>query len=142
MTQDNLLIDGLRAAGARITAQRIAICRWLEGNDRHPTASNVYAALNGQFPTMSLSTVYNTLSTLVDLNLLHEVGPAPDGSMRYDPNTQPHLNLVCTRCGRIIDAQEAAPAVIGEVASRYGFTAAECSIVIYGTCPDCQHAES
>jgi Fur family peroxide stress response transcriptional regulator len=138
MSEGNLLIDGLREAGARITTQRIAICRLLENNDSHPTASDVYAALNGQFPAMSLSTVYNTLSMLVDLNLLHEVGPAADGSMRYDPNTQPHFNLVCTNCGRIIDTEEAVPATIGKMASRYGFVLADRSITLQGICPDCQ----
>ena len=142
MDEGNLLIAGLREAGARITTQRIAICRWLGNNESHPTASDVYTALNGQFPAMSLATVYNTLSMLVDLNLLHEVGPAADGSMRYDPNVQPHFNLVCIRCGRIVDAEEPIPGTIGKLAARYGFALDDHSIALHGICPDCQRAES
>ena len=88
----NPLIDGLRHAGAKLTAQRLAVCDWLYGNESHPTAADVYQALSEQFPTMSLATVYNTLSLLAELDLIHEVGSADDGSTRYDPKTAPHAH--------------------------------------------------
>ena len=74
--EDNPLIDGLRASGAKITAQRIAICNWLLNTNTHPTANAVYEAIRDDFPTMSLATVYNTLSLLEGLGLLHQVARA------------------------------------------------------------------
>ena len=134
----NPLIDGLRRAGAKMTPQRLAICTWLYGNTSHPTAADVYAALQGVFPTMSLATVYNTLSLLADLDLIHEVGTAPDGSTRYDPNTAPHLNLICNRCQRIIDVEDVDLSKLGSIASAYGFEVADVNVSLHGLCAECQ----
>src|SRR5690606_10922187 len=39
--------------GYRVTSQRLAIYRYLIGTDSHPTADDIYQALQKQFPTMS-----------------------------------------------------------------------------------------
>ncbi len=135
----NPMIDGLRNNGARITAQRIAICEWLEACLTHPTAADVYDALHERYPTMSLATVYNTLSTLAALDLIHEIGQAEDGSIRYDPHIDPHVNLVCSRCQRIIDL-EMDLSLIQQAAIAAGFTPDHTTAVVHGLCADC-HAE-
>ncbi len=142
--QDNPLIEGLRAAGAKITAQRIAICNWLYGNHSHPTAAAVYEALRDDFPTMSLATVYNTLSLLEKLDLIHEIGRASDGSARYDADTEPHLNLVCTVCERVIDIPDVVDSSeLERAAAEHGFQIHDASFVAHGICADCQRdAES
>jgi Fur family peroxide stress response transcriptional regulator len=134
---DNPLISGLREAGAKLTAQRLAICNWLRGNDSHPTVADVYQALCDDFPTMSLATVYNTLSLLTELDLIHEVGTADDGSMRYDPKTAPHINLACRRCGRIIDVDGVDLSHFEQLAPEYGFKVADVNIVLHGVCAEC-----
>jgi Fur family transcriptional regulator, peroxide stress response regulator len=136
--QDNPLIDGLRAAGAKMTAQRLAICRWLHGNDSHPTAADVYQALRGDFPTMSLATVYNTLSLLAELDLIHEVAKAEDGSSRFDPNTAPHLNLICTHCQQIIDVEDVDLSHVEQLPPLYGFAVADINVLVHGLCANCQ----
>jgi Fe2+ or Zn2+ uptake regulation protein len=52
--------------GLKMTPQRIAIIDYLKGNTTHPSALDVYKAVSERFPTMSFTTVYNTLQTLRD----------------------------------------------------------------------------
>ena len=138
----NSLIKGLKDSGAKLTAQRLAICDWLHNNADHPTAADTYDALSVQFPTMSLATVYNTLSLLVDLDLIHEAGTAGDGSTRYDPKTAPHLNLVCTHCHEIIDVDEVDLSAFKELARQNGFNVTGIKVMIHGLCGDCQQEAS
>lgn len=123
-----------------MTAQRLAICEYLEDNDEHPTAADVYEALQVEFPTMSLATVYNTLSLLVELDLIHEIGATPDGSTRYDPHTAPHLNLLCTRCQRIVDINDIDLSELNRLSVARGFQVYDVNVTVHGLCPDCQRA--
>lgn len=138
MLQDNPLIDGLKTSGARITPQRIAICKWLYGNLSHPTAAEVYDALSSEFPTMSLATVYNTINLLEELDLVHPVVKSEDGSIRYDPDTKPHVNLVCMQCGQIIDLPDVDLKHIEASVAEQGFLAHDYSVVVHGVCAACR----
>jgi Fur family peroxide stress response transcriptional regulator len=68
----------------------------------HPTADQIHRKVTENYPTMSLATVYQTLHLLTELGLLQELGFS-DRVSRYDPNTSPHINIVCPRCGEIYD---------------------------------------
>lgn len=56
----------LRAEGVRITRQRMAILSALAGSTDHPTAEELLARARKQDASVSLATVYRTLSVLVD----------------------------------------------------------------------------
>lgn len=121
-----------------MTAQRLAICNWLYESESHPTANDVYDALREQFPTMSRATVYNTLSKLEALDLIHEVARGEDGSVRYDANTANHVNLLCRRCQRIFDIAEVDLEGIHRLAAAQGFQLDDINLVVHGLCADCQ----
>jgi Fur family transcriptional regulator, peroxide stress response regulator len=135
------LLEGLQAAGIKLTAQRKAICDWLQGSETHPSAAVVFESLKNTTPGLSLATVYNTLSLLVELDLIHEVTHSPDGSVRYDPNTTPHLNLVCYSCGAIFD--QPIPTehinVLNHLVQAQQFAMRDAIIVLHGLCKYCQH---
>jgi Fur family peroxide stress response transcriptional regulator len=59
-------ISVLREKGAKITAQRIAILRQLEGRTDHPSADTLYKELSVEYPTMSVATVYSTAQLLAE----------------------------------------------------------------------------
>jgi len=139
--ETNRLIAGLRQTGAKITAQRVAICEWLENNDSHPTAADVYAALQSSFPTMSLATVYNTLSLLATQDLIHEIGTAEDGSTRYDAQTDAHINLMCIRCHKVVDVEQPNLTFFKQIGPEHGFDLTDISIVVHGICADCKEKE-
>jgi Fur family peroxide stress response transcriptional regulator len=58
------MLADLKRAGLKLTPQRIAIVRELDGDETHPTAQELYERLLPAFPTMSFATVYNTLAAL------------------------------------------------------------------------------
>ena len=98
---DQQAAQTLRDAGLKATPQRLAILRALEGDETHPTAQELFERLRGDFPTLSVATVYNTLSALTQMSRCKplELG----GPVRFDPNTTAHDHAVCERCGRIGD---------------------------------------
>lgn len=132
----DLMISALRAAGRRITAQRLAIIDSLEGRTDHPSARRLFDDLRRSGSPPSLGTVYNTLTALVDAGALREID-FQSTDTRYDPNLHPHLNLVCNRCGSITDLEHDAPLPPEEIFRRTGFTVRELRLEYRGLCPAC-----
>ncbi|MCC7355298.1 MAG: transcriptional repressor [Anaerolineae bacterium] len=139
ITRTDIFVQTLRQAGLRLTPQRLAICRLLATTARHPTAQMIYDALRPEYPSLSLATVYNTLDVLVQLNMIHALGSAGDDAEHYDGNTDPHINLACISCHRVIDLE--APRVQTleeEVAANSGYHLLGARVMYYGLCPECQ----
>ncbi|MFX1571822.1 MAG: Fur family transcriptional regulator [Promethearchaeota archaeon] len=99
---DKELINLFRDKGFKVTVQRLAICKYVLPRGDHPSAEQIYQALKIDYPTISLGTIYKTLHLMQDLNIIQELG-FKDGSRRYDPDMDPHINMVCTKCGKIYD---------------------------------------
>jgi Fur family transcriptional regulator, peroxide stress response regulator len=134
-----IFINTLSDAGLRLTPQRIAICNLLAGSQEHPTAQMIYDALHPNFPSLSLSTVYNTLDTLVRLGVVNVLGTAGDGVEHYDPDIQPHVNLACLLCHRVIDLHsQFVDALEQEVVAASGYKIKGARVMYYGYCPKCQ----
>ncbi len=95
-------IDLCREKGLNVTYQRIKIFESLNQIDTHPTAEEIYQIVKKEYPSISLATVYKTLETFAENDLISKVTPLHDLA-RYDGNTSPHHHLVCIKCKRIID---------------------------------------
>ena len=92
----------LSGYGIRPSVQRIAIMRYLLKNRTHPTADDVYEALKKQIPTLSKTTVYNTLKLFVDNGAALYIG-IDEKNARFDGCVESHAHFRCKRCGKIID---------------------------------------
>jgi Fur family peroxide stress response transcriptional regulator len=106
------MLAGVRAAGLKLTPQRMAIVKELASDETHPTAQEIFERLRPGLPTMSFATVYNTLGALSSAGLCAALSLSP-GSGRFDPNMAPHHHLVCDVCGAVRDLPPAAPASAG-----------------------------
>jgi len=138
---DEELTKRLRAAGLRLTPQRLAVYRVLVNTNIHPTAAQIFTQLRERMPSISQATVYNTLQVLVNEGLVHEVGDAGDGSSHYDADITPHVNLVCRRCQRITDFHDPHIAGLDQLVARNtGYSLLGARLVYYGLCPGCQAA--
>lgn len=91
----------LRADGLRMTHQRLEVIRELASATHHPDADALFRAVRERVPTISLDTVYRTLSTLAARGLIERI-EAPGGA-RFDPDVSMHHHFICVRCGRILD---------------------------------------
>ncbi|CAM5427130.1 Fur family transcriptional regulator [Bacillus safensis FO-36b] [Bacillus safensis subsp. safensis] len=76
-------LDALKETGVRITPQRHAILEFLVNSMTHPTADDIYKALEGKFPNMSVATVYNNLRVFRESGLVKELTYG-DSSSRFD----------------------------------------------------------
>ncbi len=138
MDIESSLIDALRQADLRLTPQRLAICHLLVNNPEHPSAQQIYEQLRPQYPSLSLTTVYNTLEALVSLGAIHNLGNDVSGTIRYDAETAPHANLICTSCNRIVDFHSShVQALTNEVKDHSGYKIAGARVLYYGLCEDC-----
>jgi Fe2+ or Zn2+ uptake regulation protein len=74
----------------------------LEHDRNHPTAEQLFKRLQQDYPSLSLSTVYQTLDTFLRAGLCRRVPGAGD-RMRVDGMPQDHDHAVCRVCGVIFD---------------------------------------
>jgi Fe2+ or Zn2+ uptake regulation protein len=131
------LTDVFRDQGLRVTPQRQAIFRLLQGNDGHPTVESLYEAARVEMPTISLKTVYQTVHDLESMGevTLIDLGT---GSVRVDPNVEDaHHHLICSRCGKVRDLPIDFPALQVPPHLRRGFSVAAVEVNFRGLCDDC-----
>lgn len=93
-----------RKAAVRLTPQRLEIFREVAASLDHPDAEAVLRGIRARMPTVSLDTVYRTLSLLRGLGLITALGPRRE-SVRFDANLRPHHHYVCMKCGRTWDVE-------------------------------------
>ncbi|MHB9026573.1 MAG: Fur family transcriptional regulator [Armatimonadota bacterium] len=137
------LIDGLKRAGVKMTHQRLEICREIATATNHPTVEAVYAGVRARVPTISLDTVYRTLSLLVELGLIEKLGTTQE-SMRFDGNTSPHHHFICNHCGEAFDfySDRYDRLPVPEEVSTFG-RVEKIQVEIRGICQRCaQHSAS
>jgi len=127
-----------RRRGLPVTVQRRAIFEALLGRRDHPTADQIYEAVRDRLPSLSRTTVYRVLETLVDVGAARRVAH-PDAVARFDPVTRRHHHLVCERCGALTDLDDDAVAAIGlPDTGAAGFRIDDYSISFTGVCSACQ----
>lgn len=134
-----------RARGLPITTQRKTIFEMILDRTDHPTADQVYDQVRERIHTISRTTVYRILDTLVELGLITKI--CHHGSAaRFDPRIHQHHHLVCLYCEKIIDVDEKRlnnvewPDVRGQ-----GFEIRDYHIHFRGVCAACRrtaHAKS
>lgn len=128
----------LKDLGLRITPQRLAILRAVVMHPGHPTVEELHKELLQEFPSMSLATVYKTITMLKQQDEILELEFSRDS--RYDgKNPRPHPHLICKSCGKIIDPQVPGLAeMIESLQQSTGFSVTSHRLDFYGECPQCK----
>jgi len=136
------LRSSLHDLGRRLTPQRQRVLSVFErsGEGRHLSAEQVHQELLDGQERVSLATVYRTLRLLSSLGLLQEL-ELPEGGRRYELANDAHRDhhhLVCVRCGRTEEFENAAVLSAGEAAALlHGFQLLECVLNVRAVCPAC-----
>jgi len=141
MTTREDSISALRKIGVTPSPQRTAIYHFLRTHAIHPTAETIFEAVRPEQPTLSLTTVYNTLKLLVEKQAVREI--IIEGSeLRYDADMSEHGHFKCLHCGRIYDLfpDENKPLVPFVPGLPDGFVLKEIQLSCRGYCPktDCR----
>jgi len=127
--------ESLESVGLRCTPQRYAVMAFLMECHRHPTAAEIFEAVNRMDPRSSKATTYNNLRDLVEAGLVREV--AVEGrAARFDAKGVRHHHFICDRCGNVEDIEwhnvpRPASKSIGKRVLR------ECEVIFRGLCSNC-----
>jgi Fur family transcriptional regulator, peroxide stress response regulator len=125
----------LADSGLRSTPQRYAVMAFLMEQSGHPTAVEIFEAVNRLDPRSSRATIYNNLRDLVQAGLVREV--AVEGrAARFDVKGVRHHHFICDRCGNVEDVEwyevpRPASASLGRRVLR------ECEVIFRGVCAKC-----
>ncbi|SMP44131.1 Fur family transcriptional regulator [Anoxynatronum buryatiense] len=92
----------LQEHGVKPSYQRTRIFEYLLNHMTHPTVDEIYQALSDQIPTLSKTTVYNTLKAFMEAQLVRMVN-IEDHEARYDVDLSTHGHFKCEQCGTIYD---------------------------------------
>ncbi len=90
-----------KSKGIKITIQRIKIYEYLLKNRTHPDVEDIFNELKKEIPTISRTTIYNTLKEFVEKGLILEIPTAY--KLCFDAYTKPHSHFICDVCGKIYD---------------------------------------
>ena len=111
---------------------RIKVLEYLDKNRVHPTADEIYEGLEKEIPTLSKTSVYNTVKLFRQAGLIAELTIEED-KLRYDFNTAFHGHFKCERCGKVYDV----PEVDTENKNLEGFLVKEKNVYYSGVCKGC-----
>ena len=92
----------LEEKGIKPSIQRIQIFKCLMDNRNHPTAKEIYERISKKIPTLSKTTVYNSVKLFEDKGILKPIR-VKEGEARYDIDSGLHPHFRCKRCGRLFD---------------------------------------
>jgi Fur family peroxide stress response transcriptional regulator len=130
----------LEDSGLRCTTQRYAVMSFLMDHHEHPTAAEIYEAVNRVDPRSSRATTYNNLNDLVEAGLVRQV--ASEGrAARYDAKGEQHHHFICDRCGNVEDLDwyelpQPASASLGRRVVR------DTELIVRGLCTQCAPHET
>ncbi|WP_160035845.1 peroxide-responsive transcriptional repressor PerR [Paenibacillus sp. An7] len=131
-------LEQLKTTGVRITPQRHAILNYLMESMGHPTADEIYRALEPQFPSMSVATVYNNLKMFTQAGMVRELTYG-DNSSRFDANISEHYHIICEKCGTIKDfSYPSLQDVEEKAAACTDFEVHGHRLELYGVCKSCR----
>lgn len=94
--------DILLSHQVKPSLQRIAIMEYLLEHRTHPSAEEVYLALSETMPTLSKTTVYNTLRLFADHGAALML-TIDDRNVNFDADTSQHAHFLCKKCNKIYD---------------------------------------
>lgn len=135
--QMDMFQDACRQQNLRMTPQRLEIYRELAQASDHPSTEQLHQRLHDRMPTLSLDTIYRTLSTFVQYGLVNRVETV-ESQARFEVAHARHHHLICESCKKIIDFDWAPIEQLDlpEEVRQWGKVYSK-NVVIYGICKEC-----
>ncbi len=95
----------LRKAGIRVTRQRIALLGVLADATDHPDAVELHGRARAVEPSVSLATVYRTLSVLEEQGVVHRHAFEGGGARFETTHEEHHDHILDVDTGEVIEFQ-------------------------------------
>lgn len=81
---------------------RIKVYEYLLNNKIHPSVDKIYSELHTLIPTLSKTTIYNTLKTFIEHNIVMPI-TIEENEVRYDADVTFHGHFKCVECENLYD---------------------------------------
>lgn len=130
----NDLAKELKKKNIRLSHQRLKVLEYMIENKNHPTVDRIYTDLHKEIPTLSKTTIYNTLNALSEAGIVKALNIS-DNETKYDIVSEEHGHFKCDICGDIYDF----PIKLDEFTSNdlKGFQIRDKDVYLKGICPSC-----
>lgn len=128
------LTQELKNKNIRLSHQRLKVLEYINNHRNHPTVEQIYTELHKEIPTLSKTTVYNTLNMLIDAKLVKPIS-IDDNEARYDIVTENHGHFKCESCGSIFDFDIDIDSLLSK--DLKDFQISHKDIYFKGVCPKC-----
>jgi len=124
----------LSSKGIKPSLHRMRILQYLLLHKNHPTADMIYQGISSEIPTLSKTTIYNTLHTFLETGIVQTVN-IEDNEIRFDADILPHAHFKCLECNEVYDLHIGRDQLLKGTIE--GHRIAECQIYLKGTCLHC-----
>lgn len=128
------LTETLKKYDIKPSTIRIKVLDYLLNNRVHPTIEQIYNSLINEMPTLSKTSIYNTIELFLEKGLVREV-LSDQKESRIDIDTTLHGHFKCEKCGNIFDFLLEEPKTLYE--SLEGFVVKEKNVFYKGICKYC-----
>lgn len=114
---------------------RLHIYSYLDKYRNHPTVEDIYLEVIESIPTLSKTTVYNTLDLFEEKELVKSLN-VDNIEKHYELIIEDHSHFYCEKCDNIFDIPYKD---INFLPSGYeNFKIKEKNIILKGICPECR----
>ena len=124
----------LQAHDVRPTIVRIRLYDYLKTMRNHPTIDTMYKSLHPEIPTLSKTSVYNTMQLFAEKRLVQTI-TIEDNETRFDADISDHGHFKCSGCGEVYDFDVDLSGL--DHGLGQGFSISERHIYFKGSCPSC-----
>lgn len=126
------IIDFLKQNSIKPSNIRIKVLKYLLDNRIHPTVDDIYNSVSIEIPTLSRTSIYNTMNLFTEKGIVTELS-LNEKELRYDINTEFHGHFKCEKCGIVYDFS----IVENSNKDLEDFVINKKSINYYGICANC-----
>ncbi len=123
--------------GIKPSLHRMKVLEYLLDKKNHPTVDTIYRDISNDIPTLSRTTIYNTLTTFMENGIAQAV-TIEDNEVKYDADVSEHAHFKCAKCGQIYDIKMDTKIVSLKTIS--GHLIQERQLYFKGVCKSCQNS--
>lgn len=127
-------VEILKSHDVKPTIVRIKVYDYLTRKKNHPTADIVYKKLIKEIPTLSKTSIYNTMDLFLDRDLVQAI-TIEENETRYDADISEHGHFKCSSCGSVYDFSFSLPDI--SYALPKDFIIKDRQLYFLGLCPEC-----
>ena len=129
----------LESKSVKPSYQRLKILEYLMKNRDHTSVDNIFQALNGEIPTLSKTTVYNTLSLFSEKRIATSL-TIVNNELRYDLLKEPHAHFQCLECKRVFDIPLQGDLLLTDTVAEHRVE--DIQVTFNGVCKNCLKIEN